>query len=66
MNELGEQTVGGFGKYRGASDHLNLVTLHSSKGLEFDVVIIMGLDQGRLPAYDATSVESKREQDCSM
>jgi len=61
QNRLGDQTVGGFGKYRGASDHLNLVTLHSSKGLEFDVVIIMGLDHGRLPAFSATSVESKRE-----
>jgi DNA helicase-2/ATP-dependent DNA helicase PcrA len=33
----------------GAPTHLNLITLHSAKGLEFDVVIMMGMDQGRIP-----------------
>lgn len=61
LKKLGDQTIGGFGKLRGSSDHLNLVTLHSSKGLEFDAVIIMGLEQGRLPSWGATTPESKRE-----
>jgi DNA helicase II / ATP-dependent DNA helicase PcrA len=60
-NRLGDLTLGGFGKLRGASDHLNLVTLHSSKGLEFDVVIMMGMEQGRIPSWAASSQESKRE-----
>jgi DNA helicase II / ATP-dependent DNA helicase PcrA len=60
-NKLGTMNIGGFGKLRGASDHLNLVTLHSSKGLEFDVVIMMGLEQGRVPSYSATTPDSKRE-----
>lgn len=38
-----------FGGQRGSRDHLNLVTLHSAKGLEFQVVIILGLDNGILP-----------------
>ena len=29
--------------------HLNLLTLHSSKGTEYDVVIVLGLDEGSLP-----------------
>jgi len=53
--------VGGFGKLRGSSDHVNLATLHSSKGLEFDVVVMIGLEQGRIPTYSATTPESKRE-----
>jgi len=53
-------TVGGFGGLAGASDHLNLITLHSAKGLEFDVVIMMGLEQGRLPHWSATAA-GKRE-----
>lgn len=59
---LGEMTVAGFGGLRGASDHLNLLTLHSAKGLEYDSVIIMGLEQGKLPSFNATTDYAKREQ----
>ena len=50
-NKLGTFTIQSFGQLRGSPDHLNLVTLHGSKGLEFDVVIMMGLEQGRIPRY---------------
>lgn len=33
----------------GAPDQLNLLTLHSAKGCEYDVVIMIGLDLGSLP-----------------
>lgn len=33
----------------GSPDHLNLLTLHSAKGCEYDVVIMVGLDLGNLP-----------------
>jgi DNA helicase-2/ATP-dependent DNA helicase PcrA len=33
----------------GSPDHLNLLTLHSAKGCEYDVVIMVGLDLGSLP-----------------
>ncbi|MGH9463564.1 MAG: ATP-dependent helicase [Vicinamibacteria bacterium] len=52
---LSGMTVGGLGGLAGASDHLNLITLHSAKGLEFDVVIIMGLEQGRLPHWSVSA-----------
>jgi DNA helicase II / ATP-dependent DNA helicase PcrA len=51
---LASFTIGTFGGQRGTSSHLNLMTLHSSKGLEFDVVVMVGLEQGRLPSYQAS------------
>ena len=42
------------GRQDGSPDHLNLLTLHSSKGCEYDVVIMIGLDQGRLPWNNPT------------
>ena len=59
--KLEVMTVAGFGHQRGAPDHLNLITLHSAKGQEFDVVAMMGMDQGKIPAWDARTVEQKRE-----
>jgi DNA helicase-2/ATP-dependent DNA helicase PcrA len=41
-----------FAGNRGSPDHLNLVTLFSAKGLEFDVVVIMGLDEGVFPNWN--------------
>lgn len=38
-----------------------LITLHSAKGLEFDAVIMMGMDQGKIPSWAAKTPESKRE-----
>lgn len=37
------------------SNRITLTTLHSSKGLQFDVVIIPGLEEGRLPSWGAKS-----------
>ena len=51
---LSDFSVSRFGRQGGAPDHLNLITLHSAKGREFDVVIIPGLDSGKLPHYRAT------------
>jgi DNA helicase II / ATP-dependent DNA helicase PcrA len=45
----------------GSPDHLNLMTFHSAKGLEFDVVFMLGLDQGIIPSYYENSPASKRE-----
>jgi len=59
--KLEAMTVAGFGHQGGARDHLNLITLHSAKGQEFDVVIMMGMDQGKIPSWDAKTAEQKRE-----
>lgn len=59
--KLKELTVAGLGGQAGSPEHLNLVTLHSAKGLEFDVVVMMGMEQGRIPNWNAKTIESKRE-----
>ncbi|WJT08346.1 ATP-dependent helicase [Vibrio harveyi] len=38
-----------FGNNRSKSDKLNLITYHSCKGCEYDVVIALGLDNGVFP-----------------
>ncbi len=59
--KLEKWTVARFGGQGGTPGHLNLMTLHSSKGLEFDVVILFGMDQGIIPDHREKSAESKRE-----
>jgi DNA helicase-2/ATP-dependent DNA helicase PcrA len=61
-NSLEDSTVAFFGGQRGSSEHLNLTTLHSAKGLEYDVVIMLGLEQGRIPYYNDsdTAIREKR------
>lgn len=54
-------TVAQFGGQGGSPDHLNLMTLHASKGLEFDVVVLFGMDQGIIPSYYERTADSKRE-----
>jgi len=56
-------TVGFFGGQAGSGDHLSLTTLHSAKGLEYDVVVMLGLEDGRIPYYndsDAAVREKRR------
>ena len=57
---MAQWTVAAFGG-QGSPDHLNLVTLHSAKGLEFRVVIMMGMEQGRIPRWNAGDI-TRREQ----
>ena len=56
--EIGESleklTLGSFANGRGHPNAVTLTTLHSSKGLEYDAIIIPGLEEGRLPRYNAT------------
>ena len=48
-------TVRNLSGQAGSPDHVNLVTLHSSKGCEFRVVMIVGADEGLMPSTYATS-----------
>ncbi len=47
-----------------AHDRITLMTLHSSKGLEFPIVCLVGLEQGLFPSYrsldDPASLEEER------
>ncbi|NTJ51401.1 ATP-dependent helicase [Agrobacterium rhizogenes] len=46
---LAELELGDLSGSEGSPLHLNLLTLHSAKGCEYDVVIMVGLDLGGLP-----------------
>jgi DNA helicase-2/ATP-dependent DNA helicase PcrA len=44
-------------------DGLSLLTVHKSKGLEFDTTFVIGLNEGTLPDYRATKDEDMVEED---
>lgn len=46
---LADLDLASLGGRDGSPMHLNLLTLHSAKGCEYDVVIMVGLDLGSLP-----------------
>ncbi len=58
---MAEFNIATFSGQGGSPEHLNLITLHSAKGLEFDVVVMMGMDQGKIPRWDASSSEAISE-----
>jgi DNA helicase-2/ATP-dependent DNA helicase PcrA len=44
------------------TDRVEVTTMTSSKGLEFDIVVILGLDQGRMPFFKSlTNAEELAE-----
>ena len=45
-----------------AADRVTLITLHNTKGLEFERVIITGLEQGIFPRDDKTGAELEEER----
>lgn len=47
---------------KAARDGVALLTVHSSKGLEFDVVFIAGMAEGTFPDYRAISVKERAEE----
>lgn len=59
--ELEEATIATFSGKAGSPKHLNLITLHSAKGLEYDVVFLLGMDQGRLPSWSENTPEKVAE-----
>lgn len=59
---LAEFTVEIFGNQGKNPDQINLMTLHGSKGLEFQAVIMVGLEEGDFPNnYDVANTESLQE-----
>ncbi|MGO7203661.1 3'-5' exonuclease [Rhizobium ruizarguesonis] len=47
-------TLGQFSGSGEGNDRVNLSTLHSSKGREFDVVVMFGIDEARIPRANPT------------
>ncbi|MBF7018285.1 ATP-dependent helicase [Staphylococcus durrellii] len=61
--QLKDFQVSSLSRQIGSKNHLNLYTLHSSKGMEFKYVIMFGLEHGRIPwlnARDDKLSESRR------
>lgn len=56
-------TMAQLGRRDGAPRQLNLLTLHSAKGMEYDVVIILGLDQGEFPSPNWSDNTSERMEE---
>lgn len=50
-----------FGNKGRSPDQINLMTLHSSKGLEFQAVIMVGLEKGDFPSRYARTAEQLEE-----
>lgn len=48
-----------FAGQSGASTHINLITLHSVKGLEFDYIILYGMDEGKIPRLNSSNLNLK-------
>ena len=46
-----------------ASNRVTLMTLHSSKGLEFPVVCLVGMEQGLFPSYRSLDDQSSLEEE---
>lgn len=49
--------------YEGSRNLVTLMTLHASKGLEFPVVFIAGIEEGLLPFYSSTIEDSNLEEE---
>jgi DNA helicase-2/ATP-dependent DNA helicase PcrA len=51
------------GKNKKEADCVKLMTLHASKGLEFPVVFIVGLEEGVFPSRMSSNVEEQLEEE---
>jgi DNA helicase-2/ATP-dependent DNA helicase PcrA len=51
---LSELTIADLAGRSSKTDRVEVTTMTSSKGLEFDVVALLGIDQGRLPFFSST------------
>jgi DNA helicase-2/ATP-dependent DNA helicase PcrA len=52
--DISDLSLGMFAGMGEGADRLNLSTLHSAKGREFSVVVLFGMDDGRIPRNNAS------------
>lgn len=55
--DIGEMGLGQFSGVGEGNDRINLSSLHSAKGREFDVTILFGMDNGRMPRVNASQAD---------
>ncbi|MBM1556207.1 ATP-dependent helicase [Sulfitobacter mediterraneus] len=55
--DVPKMSLGDFAGMGAGLDRINLSTLHSAKGREFDVVFMCGMEEGRIPRYNASGRE---------
>lgn len=60
--DLSELEVGMFAGKSGSPAHVVLMNLHTAKGTEFNNVILVGMDSGRMPIYRAQTDDEVAEQ----
>jgi superfamily I DNA/RNA helicase len=60
--DLDDMQLGEFSGIGIGFDRVNLSTLHSAKGREFDVVVLFGMDEGRVPRGNASPNELRESR----
>lgn len=55
--------VSNFSKLGKPQNQVTLTTRHSSKGLEFEVVIMLGVEKGKFPSYECEGNPKKLEEE---
>ena len=60
---LRDLTTRAFGRRARARNRVEVTTMSSSKGLEFDVVVMLGLDQGKMPHFLSLRVPKDLAED---
>ena len=57
-----ELKLGQFSGLGEGKNQLNLSSLHSSKGREFAVIVLFGMDQGRIPRHNANEGQRRESR----
>lgn len=55
--DVGQMGIGQFSGEGEGNDRINLSSLHSAKGREFDVTVLFGMDDGRIPRANASQAD---------
>lgn len=60
--KLADLTLSGLAERARALNRVHVTTMSSSKGLEFDVVMMVGMEDGKIPFWNATASEIEEDR----